>query len=67
MRFRETVTVVADEPSRMVTGSTTSTTCRNCGFATRTDSDEWDAADHPSLGTITQCPECGSTDTTTRE
>jgi predicted RNA-binding Zn-ribbon protein involved in translation (DUF1610 family) len=46
--------------------TTPTTTCRNCGFAAGNDSDEWGAADHPSLGTLTQCPECGSTNTTTR-
>lgn len=35
--------------------------CINCGFQAPTGSDEWETATHPPLGTMTQCPECGST------
>ena len=28
--------------------------------------DAWGTIQHPPLGELTQCPECGSTDTTTR-
>lgn len=40
------------------------TKCLNCGFETTTGSGEWGSVDLPSLGSITQCPECGSTDVT---
>jgi hypothetical protein len=40
--------------------------CLNCGFETDAGSDEWGTADHPSLGSLTQCPECASTNTTSR-
>jgi len=39
------------------------TKCYNCGFEAPVGSDAWETADHPSLGTLTRCPECGSTDT----
>ncbi|MFB6080421.1 MAG: hypothetical protein ABEJ81_05435 [Haloferacaceae archaeon] len=41
----------------------TSTTlrCVNCGFEAPTDSDAWSRVEHPPIGTLTQCPECGST------
>jgi len=42
--------------------TTTLTTCTNCGFEASAGSDEWGSVDHPSLGTLAQCPECGSTD-----
>ena len=35
-------------------------TCQQCGF-TAPVGDAWDEVDHPPLGTLTQCPECGST------
>jgi predicted RNA-binding Zn-ribbon protein involved in translation (DUF1610 family) len=52
----------------MVDGSTivTRTVCLNCGFETPAGSDAWETAAHPSLGDLTQCPECGSTNTTSR-
>lgn len=37
--------------------------CLQCGFESP-DADAWDRVDHPPLGTLKQCPECGSTDTT---
>jgi hypothetical protein len=40
--------------------------CINCRFAAPTGSDEWNRAIHPSLGTLLQCPDCGSTNTTSR-
>ena len=53
----------------MVDGSTTASriVCLNCGYETPAGSDAWATADHPSLGALTQCPECGSTNTTSRE
>jgi predicted RNA-binding Zn-ribbon protein involved in translation (DUF1610 family) len=42
----------------------THTKCKNCGFDAPIHTDAWDTATHPTLGTLTQCPECGSTDTT---
>jgi predicted RNA-binding Zn-ribbon protein involved in translation (DUF1610 family) len=41
-------------------------TCTGCGFEAAADSDDWETADHPSLGTLTRCPECGSTDVHSR-
>jgi len=35
--------------------------CNSCGFEAPAESDEWDAVNHPPLGTLTQCPGCGST------
>jgi DNA-directed RNA polymerase subunit RPC12/RpoP len=43
--------------------ATTQLRCHGCGrIAPR---DDWSDATHPSLGTMTQCPECGSTDVQT--
>lgn len=39
--------------------------CRSCGFEAPPDADVWGNVQHPPLGELTQCPECGSTDTTT--
>lgn len=36
--------------------------CRNCGFEAPDGSGDWGRIDHPPLGTLTQCPDCGSTD-----
>lgn len=36
--------------------------CSACGFEAPTGGSDWGRADHPPLGTVTQCPECGSTD-----
>lgn len=36
--------------------------CIECGFEAPAGGDAWDAVDHPPLGTVTRCPECGSTD-----
>lgn len=38
--------------------------CLNCGFETQAGSDEWESTEDPVLGELTQCPECGSTNTT---
>ena len=40
------------------------TKCLKCGFETAAGTDEWGSVDLPSLGSVTQCPECGSTNTT---
>lgn len=40
------------------------TTCLRCGFVAPSDSDQWEDAEHIALGTIPQCPECGSKTTT---
>ncbi|WP_247005547.1 hypothetical protein [Halorientalis litorea] len=42
------------------------TRCVECGFETPAESEAWESADHPTLGTLTKCPECGSTNTTNR-
>jgi predicted Zn-ribbon and HTH transcriptional regulator len=39
-------------------------TCLNCGFTAETDGG-WETVDHPTLGSLTRCPECQSTDVTT--
>ena len=36
-------------------------TCDGCGFEGPTDSDDWERVGDPKLGTLTRCPECGST------
>ncbi|SDJ98294.1 hypothetical protein SAMN05216226_11398 [Halovenus aranensis] len=36
--------------------------CFECRFEASADDGAWETTTHPSLGTITQCPECGSTD-----
>lgn len=36
--------------------------CLSCGFEAEAGADEWDSIDAPSLGALTRCPECGSTD-----
>lgn len=38
--------------------------CLKCGFEAPPGGSEWGTVDHPPLGELTQCPECGSTDTT---
>jgi DNA-directed RNA polymerase subunit RPC12/RpoP len=45
---------------------TTSVRCLDCGFEAAAGSDDWETATHPSLGSLTRCPDCGSTDTTSR-
>ncbi|MFC7072486.1 hypothetical protein ACFQJ7_14375 [Halovenus rubra] len=35
--------------------------CFKCRFEAAADAGEWVTTTHPSLGDITQCPECGST------
>ncbi|WP_248895988.1 DNA repair protein RadA [Haloplanus halobius] len=54
---------MGDESMRQ---TTTRVACRNCGFEAPTGSDEWETAAHPSHGTLTRCPDCGSTNTTGR-
>jgi len=39
--------------------------CLNCGFTAETDGGSWQEVDHPTLGSLTRCPECESTDVTT--
>lgn len=36
--------------------------CLNCGYVAPGGGDGWEAVEVPSLGTMTQCPECESTD-----
>ncbi|MFB6152909.1 MAG: hypothetical protein ABEJ27_01520 [Halodesulfurarchaeum sp.] len=35
--------------------------CLNCQFAAASGSETWNRVEHPTLGSMTQCPECGST------
>jgi len=46
--------------------ASTSVRCLNCGFEATTGSDDWETATHPSLGSLAQCPDCWSTNTTSR-
>jgi DNA-directed RNA polymerase subunit RPC12/RpoP len=39
--------------------------CQRCGFRAESGSAEWDEVESPPMGTLTQCPECGSTDVMT--
>jgi Zn finger protein HypA/HybF involved in hydrogenase expression len=39
--------------------------CLKCGRTAPPDGD-WEQATHPTLGSMTQCPECGSTDVQTK-
>jgi predicted RNA-binding Zn-ribbon protein involved in translation (DUF1610 family) len=39
------------------------TVCGNCGF--EAPAAEWGSVEHPTLGRLTQCPDCGSTDVRT--
>lgn len=36
--------------------------CFDCGFEAPAGGDAWETTDHPPLGTVVRCPECGSTD-----
>jgi NAD-dependent SIR2 family protein deacetylase len=36
--------------------------CMSCQFEAPADDEKWGSSSHPSLGMLTQCPECGSTD-----
>lgn len=48
------------------TGVTAETVqCVSCGFKAASDDEAWKRIDHPPLGSMTQCPECGSTNTHT--
>lgn len=38
------------------------TRCLNCGFTAPSGGEEWNAVEVPSLGTLSQCPDCRSTD-----
>lgn len=40
--------------------------CLNCGTETATETEQWPSIDYSPLGTLTQCPECGSTNVTSR-
>lgn len=42
------------------------TVCLNCGFAAEGDGPDWERVDHPTLGPVARCPECESTNVTTR-
>ncbi|QLG64295.1 hypothetical protein [Halorarum salinum] len=41
-------------------------TCLGCGFAAPV-GEAWDRVAHPPLGTLTRCPECGSTNVHSHE
>lgn len=36
--------------------------CHGCQFEAPATDDQWSKVTHPPLGTLTQCPTCGSTD-----
>lgn len=44
----------------------TRTKCLNCGFETAAESDRWLSVEYSPLGTLTQCPECESTNIISR-
>ncbi len=39
--------------------------CWSCGFEAPAGGDEWETIEVVSLGTMTRCPECGSTNVST--
>lgn len=39
--------------------------CWTCGFEAPAGGDEWESIEVVSLGTMTRCPECGSTNVST--
>lgn len=39
--------------------------CLQCGFESP-QGESWGRVDHPTLGSMTQCPECGSTNVSSR-
>ena len=41
--------------------------CHGCNFEAEAGSAQWSTVTHPPLGTLTQCPECGSTDVRSME
>ena len=43
--------------------TTTRVKCVSCGFEAPQTSEEWERVDYPPLGTLTKCPNCGSTNT----
>lgn len=45
---------------------TTIARCDRCGFEAPDGSDAWESVDHPPLGELTRCPECGSTNVYSR-
>lgn len=38
--------------------------CLTCGREAA--ADDWGRGEHPTLGSLTQCPDCGSTDVSSR-
>ena len=40
--------------------------CTSCGYEAPAGGDGWDSVEHPSLGRMTRCPDCGSTNVTSR-
>lgn len=46
----------------MVATDTGAAKCSGCGFEAPADDEAWATAEHPPLGTVVVCPECGSTD-----
>ena len=41
-------------------------TCLNCGYEAPL-GESWNEVDHPPLGTLTRCPDCGSTNVHSHE
>jgi DNA-directed RNA polymerase subunit RPC12/RpoP len=37
--------------------------CLECGYEATPEEENWARVEHPPLGELTQCPECGSTNT----
>lgn len=57
----ETSLTVGVQSPHGMSVTTHSLRCLNCGFEAPADGDDWDHVDHPPMGTLTQCPNCGST------
>ena len=61
----KTAMTLGDKQSSMPGDTAVHPKCINCGFEAPKGSD-WGSTDHPTLGSMTQCPECGSTDVSSR-
>lgn len=49
---------------RDMASARTDSRCLNCGFSAAAGSEEWGEVEVPALGTLTQCPDCESTNVT---
>lgn len=51
-----------EQVTTMAVENTAHAKCLGCGYVARSGSDEWSSDTHPTLGKLTKCPDCGSTD-----